>query len=244
MIYERKDAGIGKVEDVDTTGRRIVLYAAAFDTLDSHSDIIHKGAFKKTAAENFSRIKHLWQHDTDKPVGIPESMVEDHKGLLVTSKISDTTLGRDLLTLVADGVMSENSIGFQPVKVQKDEQKGIRNIHEVRLHEYSSVTWASNENATNVGIKSLTPREQSTHLFAEFKKIQNLVRKGNFHDDTYALLEIKLVQIEAEMQRLMDESLVTKKEPEVISTSEVVVEPSEVKAEFNAYAEFLKEFKR
>ena len=106
------------------------------------------------------------------------------------------------------------------------------------------MTWGSNENTPNLGIKSLTPKEQSVHLFAEFKKIQNLVRKGNFHDDTYALLKIKLVQIEADMQRLMDESLTVKKEPEVISTSEVVVEPVEVKAAFNAYAEFLKKIKK
>lgn len=232
------------MEDVDTTGRRIVLYAAAFDSLDSHSDIIRKGAFTKTIAENLGRMKHLWQHETDKPVGKPESLVEDQKGLLVTSKISDTQLGRDLLTLVADGVMNENSIGFQTIKSQKDEQKSTRIIQEVKLFEYSSVTWGSNENTPNLGIKSLTAREQSTHLFAEFKKIQNIVRKGNFHDDTYALLEIKLVQIEAEMQRLMDESLTAKKEPGDAPTSELVVEPGEVKAEFNAYAEFLKEFKK
>jgi HK97 family phage prohead protease len=241
-MYEKKDAGLGKVEDVDTTGRRIILYAASFDTLDSHSDIIRKGAFTKTIAENL-RVKHLWQHDGDKPVGKPESMVEDHKGLLITSKISDTQLGRDLLTLVADGVMSENSIGFQTIKSQKDEQKSARIIQEIKLWEYSSVTWGSNENTPNMGVKSLTPREQSVHLFAEFKKIQNLVRKGNFHDDTYALLEIKLVQIEADMQRLMDKSLATKKEPEAKSTSEVVVEPVQVKAEYDALTAFYKAMK-
>ena len=113
---------------MNTTGRRIVLYAAAFDSLDSHSDIIRKGAFTKTIAENLGRMKHLWQHETDKPVGKPESLVEDQKDLLVTSKISDTQLGRDLLTLMADGVMSENSIGFQTIKSQKDEQKSARII--------------------------------------------------------------------------------------------------------------------
>lgn len=241
-MIEYKNAGSGEVKDVDTTGRRIVLYAADFNSLDSYQDIIKPGAFTKTISENFGRIKHLMYHETDKPVGVPESLVEDSKGLLVTSKISDTQLGRDLLTLVADGVLTENSIGYHAVKYFLDEEKNIRTLQEIKLYEYSTVTWGANENASIVGIKSLTPRAQQDQLFKQLNQLQKSLRHGNISDETCALLEIKCAQIQQTISDLLEQSL-TAAEP-LRGTQELVVEPTEVKAEFDALGVFWAAYKK
>jgi hypothetical protein len=53
-FFEIKDCFMAQplqVKDVDTTGRHVVFYAAAFGNVDSYGDIIVPGSFKKTIAE-------------------------------------------------------------------------------------------------------------------------------------------------------------------------------------------------
>ena len=59
-------------------------YAAATGNVDLGNDIIMKGAFSdwlKTA--DASRVRVLWNHDWDRPIGKNMAMTEDEKGLLV-----------------------------------------------------------------------------------------------------------------------------------------------------------------
>ncbi|ALW86326.1 hypothetical protein AUC43_15285 [Hymenobacter sedentarius] len=242
-MFETKKAATGIITDVDTTGRRIVLYAADFNSLDSYQDVIKPGAFAKTIQENRARIKHLMHHNTEQVVGRPESIVEDMKGLLVTSIISDTQLGRDLLTLVADGVLTENSIGYTAVKSSRDESTGTRTLQEIKLYEYSTVTWGANENAGIVGIKSLTPADQQAELFKQLTLLQKSLRHGNISDETCALLEIKALQIQQAISDLLSPSLPLPAEP-VQATQALVVEPVQVKLEFNALRVFQDAYKK
>ena len=83
-------------------------YAAVFGNEDEGHDIIQKGAFAKTIAEDFDRIKILSQHESyDLPIGKPLELREDEKGLYIKGKISNTSKGRDILTLMRDGVLNE-----------------------------------------------------------------------------------------------------------------------------------------
>ena len=81
------------IEDVDMQKGVVVLYASAFNNVDSVGDIMLPGAFTKTIGERAGRIKHLWQHDSYNPIGRPERMVEDAKGLRVESFLSDIKTG-------------------------------------------------------------------------------------------------------------------------------------------------------
>lgn len=130
-------------------------YASHFGNKDSHGDIIQKGAFAKTINENSSRVKVLWQHDMREPIGKPLSMVEDEKGLFTTSKISETEIGKKALILARDGVLNEMSIGFNVIKEEYDKSKNVNIIKEVKLWEYSLVTFASNPMAMVTDIKHL-----------------------------------------------------------------------------------------
>ncbi|AII50393.1 hypothetical protein N008_00150 [Hymenobacter sp. APR13] len=181
-------------------------------------------------------MKHLWQHDTNKPVGKPESIIEDQNGLLVNSKISKTQLGKDLMILVEDGVMNENSIGFYTIKASKDEAKGIRNIHEVQLFEYSSVTWGSNDQAQNIGLKSLTVAEQSNELEKKMSLLEKHLRQGNLSDEMCELLVIQVAQIKSSIAEMLEQSLTVITEPEVSTLQSE--QPVEVKSDRDEIADF------
>jgi HK97 family phage prohead protease len=132
-------------------------YASVFNNIDSHDDIIEAGAFTKTIKENKNRIKILWQHDMKEPIGLPEVMEEDSKGLYVKGKISMTDTGRKALTLIQDGVITEMSIGFDIVKkdYRKVNNKDVRVLKEIKLWEFSPVTFASNNLAKIVKLNQM-----------------------------------------------------------------------------------------
>ncbi len=144
------------VESVDEASGEFSGYASTFGNLDDGGDIIEPGAFARTIREDFGRIKILSQHnDYDLPIGRPIELREDEKGLFIRAKISDTQKGRDIQTLLKDGVLNELSIGYDAVSFDFDSEKGIRHLKEVRLWEISVVTWAMNREATIDEVKSL-----------------------------------------------------------------------------------------
>ena len=146
-----------KEQDVNIESRTFKGYASTWDK-DSGSDIITKGAFSKTLGERSDRVKILWQHDA--PLGKPTLMREDEKGLYVEGYISKTRLGDEALELMRDGVVDQMSIGFSIPQGKSEYSKNdsARVIREVKLYEFSPVTFPMNDNAMITGVKSL--REQ------------------------------------------------------------------------------------
>ena len=127
-------------------------YAAYFGNVDSYGDIIEQGAFSKTLGENSRRVKVLWQHDINEPIGKPIAMEQDSKGLYIKAKISMTDTGKKAMELMRDGVIDEMSIGYDIIK---DEYKGKnRMLKELRLWEFSPVTFAANEKARITSAKN------------------------------------------------------------------------------------------
>lgn len=126
------------------------------------------GAFSKTLQENVKRVKVLYQHNQDWPIGLPTKMEENGDGLLVEAKISPTTMGKDVLQLIRDGVLSELSIGFDPIKFTMIEETieslrvQVRHISEVRLWEFSPVTFAANSRAGILSVNSLFSATRSS----------------------------------------------------------------------------------
>ena len=147
------------LESADENTGEFSGYAAVFGNVDSGGDIIEKGAFAKTIVEDFARIKILSQHNSyDLPIGKPLELREDEKGLYIRGKISDTQTGRDIRTLLKDGVLAELSIGYDAVDFEWDGDSGIRHLKEIKLWEVSIVTWAMNDQAKIEDVKSLEPK--------------------------------------------------------------------------------------
>lgn len=166
MKFEMKAIGENVIEG----------YSAYFNNIDSYGDIIESGAFNKTIQENRNRIKVLWQHDTNMPIGKPIDMYEDSRGLYVKAQISMTDIGKNAMILMRDGVVDEMSIGYDVIK---DEYKGRnRVLKELRLWEFSPVTFAANEKAKITSAKNLN------ELLYEIKnadrnEIKNAIQKLN-----------------------------------------------------------------
>lgn len=130
-------------------------YAAVCGNLDDGGDIIEPGAFQKTIAEGWQRVKILALHNDEwLPIGKPLELREDGNVLYIKAKISDTSLGKDIKILLKDGVLNELSIGYDPIIFDYDEN-GIRHLREVKLWEVSVVTWAMNPMAVVTDYKSL-----------------------------------------------------------------------------------------
>lgn len=133
-------------------------YASVFDTpIDAWMPtVIERGAFTKTLAERSKQVKILWQHDPDCPIGKPTMMEETAQGLHVRGKISETEHGKECLMLMRDEVIDSLSIGFDPIRFEmvkhEDDGQMWRHIKEVRLYEFSPVTFPANAAAkiTNV----------------------------------------------------------------------------------------------
>jgi hypothetical protein len=124
-------------------------YASVFNTpVDTWMPtVIEPGAFTKTLQENASRVRILYQHDTRELIGKPLSMRETAIGLEVEGKISKTVRGDEVLELMRDEVATDLSIGFDCVKVEIEERDGmlpLRHVKEVKLFEFSVVTWGAN----------------------------------------------------------------------------------------------------
>lgn len=144
-----------KTESFDEDEGIFSGYGAVFGNVDSGGDIIEHGAFTKTLAKGWERVKILALHnDAILPIGRPVELREDENGLYLKAKISDTATGRDVKTLIKDGVLSELSIGYDPVVFEFDENQ-IRHLKELELFEISVVTWAMNEQALITDYKSL-----------------------------------------------------------------------------------------
>lgn len=158
---------------------------------DSDGDIITKGAYIKTISENGPQAKNrIWMlenHDTNKFVAKPREIKEDDYGLLAVVKMPQTSRGKDLLALYEEGHITEHSVGFMPIKQQK---KGDYNeITEIKLYEISAVLWGANEFTPTVSVKSLQKIED------EIKRTIKSIRNWKGTEETFDLLEIKLVQL-------------------------------------------------
>lgn len=174
-----KNAGVG-INDMDKKKSVVVGYASRFGNIDSHGDIVEKGAFKRTIDHNAKRVKTLMHHDPVQIVGRPIKMYEDEKGLYTETKVSDTAMGRDLLTLIEDGVMDEMSIGFIPVREDYDDDRKANVLREVKLVEYSFVSLASNDQARVEGMKGTAALGG---IAASMKRFEKALRDGRFESD-------------------------------------------------------------
>lgn len=193
----------------DTQENIISGYASHFNNKDSHNDIITAGAFKKTIQENKSRIKVLWQHDMWEPIGKPQEMYEDEKGLFTVSKISETDTGKKAMILARDGVLNEMSIGYYPIKEKWSEEKQANMINEIKLLEYSIVTLASNPLAQLTDVKRLMGEYQYSKgnimdivAMELLKSIKALVNKDEPSNDT---LTVEKSHDDKQVQEIMKE---------------------------------------
>ena len=184
------------IKDVDINSRTVTGYAASFDNMDSAGDVFESGAFKKSISERGpqgnNRIIHLMQHDTLKPLGKPVVLLEDSKGLYFETKVAKTSYGTDLLKLYETGTIDEHSVGF--VTITEDKQSEHNVLKEVKLYEYSSVTWGANSETPFMGFKGARDKND---IIDRLTKLSKAIKNGDYTDRMFNLLEIEFEQLKS-----------------------------------------------
>lgn len=243
----------GYTVKADTESGILKAYVSIFGIEDDSwmNDIIEPGAFKKTIAERgpagSRKIRVLWMHRVGEVIGkvlvleehsrdlLPEHIRERYPlasgGLYAeTQLIMDVQRGREAFALYRDGAMDEWSIGFDPIdqKFEEVDKRVIRRLKEIKLWEYSPVTWGANPATATVDVKS------------NILTLLNEVKSEHPEYDDLTL--IKSVE-----QRLLPDEKVKISEPEVEATG-AATEPQtqntilalldEVKAEHPEYTDY------
>ena len=159
-----------EIKKDDIAGRVFSGYASTFD-VDLGGDIITPGAFKKTIDGRQDKIKVLWQHN--EPIGKSMRLYEDSIGLFVEGKVSKTRLGDEAIELMRDRVIDQMSIGFSiPAGKSEMSDDGLRIIREVKLFEFSPVTFPMNESAIITSVKNM--KDAIAHGQIDEKNIKEL----------------------------------------------------------------------
>ena len=187
-----KAAPVGELIDADEKAGIIKGYGSYFGNKDSDNDVIMKGAYKKTIAENGERVKYLYQHDMNQPIGKMTELYEDDKGLVFVAEIAKTQLGKDVVELMKSGVITENSVGIMPI--QKNNKGDFREITEVKLYEISAVTLAANDQAKILDVKGNIDVDK---LSKRYDNLTKLIRKGDISDQMGYAIEAEILKLKS-----------------------------------------------
>lgn len=116
-------------------------YAARFGEPDLSGDVIIRGAFRKELVPpNRARIRMLYQHQAEAPLGRWTQISEDGTGLFVRGELFlDHQKGRDIYGLVAGGALDGLSIGFRSRKATASRRGRL--LTDIDLWEISIVTF-------------------------------------------------------------------------------------------------------
>jgi HK97 family phage prohead protease len=115
---------------------RFAGYAALFGIRDAGGDLIHKGAFARTLADQRRPIPLFWQHLPDMRIGWVEAIAEDAKGLRVIASIDNPQGGAGLA--LAQRKASGLSFGYRARGFIR--KAAGRDLTDIQLLEVSLVT--------------------------------------------------------------------------------------------------------
>ena len=154
-------------------------YGSIFGNVDSHGDVVVKGAFSKSLQrheERGSRPKMFWQHDMHQPIGSWTSITEDEKGLYMEGRFNmDVQRGREAYALLKASDIDGLSIGYRTVKETRDNVKSANLLEELDLIETSVVSLGSNELALVSAVKQI--RGEDLPSLSEF---EGFLREAGF----------------------------------------------------------------
>lgn len=169
------------VKDVGEDGQ-FAGYGSVFGNSDSYGEIVDPGAFAASLKDH-ARAKTmplmLWQHDTERPIGVWEEMEEDNKGLRCVGRLLlGIRQADEAHILLKAKAIRGLSIGYRELAAEPDGNN--RRLKKLALREVSIVSFPANDKATIQSIKSIlaggalpTVREFEEHLRdAGFSKSQ------------------------------------------------------------------------
>lgn len=159
-------------------------YGAVFENVDSHRDVIARGAFAETLREWKARgrmPRMLLMHGSsgnpfaydDLPVGRWLEMREDAFGLFVRGQIIalDTDQGKRIRALMASGELDGLSIGYRVLRSSPGSGRVKRRIEAIHLAEVSIVDDPSNDLARVAAVSA--PSIAAANADAAYGKLRS-----------------------------------------------------------------------
>lgn len=154
-------------------GRTVVAYAAVFDTpaeirdFDGHYlETIARTAFDKTLAEQAKRVKVFYNHGKTLygtpserfsiPIGTPEEIVADSRGLLTVTRYNKTELADEILESIRNGDITGQSFTGKIHRSKRQRNpNGLDTIlrTEMGLTEYGPTPIPAYDTASIVGVR-------------------------------------------------------------------------------------------
>ena len=203
----------GYATDLTIDGRTIVGLAVPFnrvatvsdDGRTSYKESFAPGSFTRTLAHRGDKVRIFSQHKTERlPIGKASKLEETGPGLEAHLRVSDTSDGNDVLTLVRDGVLTGLSVGFRGLKHEL--RNNVRVRTEVTLSEISIVTDPAYPDAQISGIRAMHDLDLDEYVDArvrEYFATHNdpatetpFVEDGEVTDDPRAAHSIRSVKQE------------------------------------------------
>jgi HK97 family phage prohead protease len=139
---------------------KITGYAALFNAvtdLGMFREQIAPGAFSASLAKP-DDVRALWNHDPNIVLGRNTAgtltLSEDERGLRIEIDPPDTQWGRDAVTSIRRGDVSQMSFGFFTHRESWDYEQNMRTLEEVELFDVSPVTFPAYADTT-VAVRSM-----------------------------------------------------------------------------------------
>jgi HK97 family phage prohead protease/HK97 family phage major capsid protein len=111
--------------------------------------------FAPGAIDSVEDVKLFYGHET--PIGVVVAGRDTDGGFEITAKVSETSLGNDVLTLMRDGALNKFSVGFIPVSQEQEGSTITRT--KVSLKEVSVVPFPAYAGASITEVREESPSE-------------------------------------------------------------------------------------
>ena len=72
-----------RIDSFDAEKGIVEGYASKFGNVDQVGDVVEKGAFTKSIQQGANRVRFLWQHNKQEPIGVIQEIREDDHGLYI-----------------------------------------------------------------------------------------------------------------------------------------------------------------
>lgn len=203
-----------EMKQLDEDAKEAVFtgYASTFGNVDQGLDVVKKGAFKKTLKDSGGKVPILADHDPRTQIGWNETAIEDSKGLLVEGSldlnvqkaVERYSLAKKAMKI---GAPMGLSIGYMTIQAEPDSKNpNIRILKELKLFEYSFVTFPMNTEAMLTAAKSIGSIDKAKFL------IQHLKDEGITLKDLEIALRNEAAQVDYDPTKVSQsiDNLITK----------------------------------
>jgi HK97 family phage prohead protease/HK97 family phage major capsid protein len=156
--------------------------------------------FAPGAIDSIEDVKLFYGHET--PIGVVTVGRDTEAGYEITAKVSETSLGNDVLTLMRDGALNKFSVGFVPVSQEQDGSTITRT--KVSLKEVSVVPFPAYAGASITEV-----REEEREIVQPAEPTPTPIKESESELETSNIeLDLRTTQDEvAELRRVVESSV-------------------------------------